>query len=118
MHFLCISFFLFTYYVYVCAWFCSFFTWSTFFHISLCLCSSSFTFSFEHIFFLSQVTIMLFIASLVVPPFQKVRGNCLVANVTISSTSGVYCNVYHSKSMVQKLDFLCGSIVTNDEHVY
>jgi hypothetical protein len=61
---------------------------------------------------------MLFIASLVVPPFQKVCGNCHVANVTISSTSGVYCNVYHSKSIVQKLDFLYGSIVTNDEHVY
>ncbi len=61
---------------------------------------------------------MLFIASLVAPPFQKVCGNCYVANVTISSTSGVYFNVNHSKSTVKKLGFLCDSIVTNDEHVY
>jgi hypothetical protein len=52
-----------------------------------------------------------------VPPFQKVCGNCHVANVIISLIGGVYCNAYRSKSMVQKLGLLCGSIVTNDEHV-
>jgi hypothetical protein len=49
------------------------------------------------------------------PPFQKVCGNCHVGNVTISLTGGVYCNVCHSKSKVQKLGFFCGTIATNDE---
>jgi hypothetical protein len=89
-----------------------------FFHISLCLCSFSFTFSFEHIVFFSQVIRMLSITSLVVPPFQKVCENCHVANVTFKSLiSGVYYNVCHSKSIIQKLNFRCGSIVTNDELV-
>jgi hypothetical protein len=36
--------------------------------------------------------------------------------VTISPTSGVYCNAcYRSKSTVQKSSFLRGSIITNDE---
>jgi hypothetical protein len=61
---------------------------------------------------------VLFIANHVVPPFQKKCENYHVADVTISSTSDVYCNVYHSKSTIQKLGFLCGSIATNDEHVY
>jgi hypothetical protein len=46
---------------------------------------------------------MLSIANLVVPPFQKVCANCHVADVTISPISGVYYNVYRSKSMTQKL---------------
>jgi hypothetical protein len=58
---------------------------------------------------------MLSIASLVAPPFQKLCGNCHVADVTISPTSGVYYNVFHSKSMVQKLGFLHGFITTNVE---
>ncbi len=87
-----------------------------FFHISLCLCSSSFTFSFEHIV-ISQVTKVLSRVSPVVPPFQKVCENCHVANVTISPTSSVYYNICHSKSIVQKLGFFRGSIATNDEHV-
>ncbi len=61
------------------------------------------------------MTKVLFITSLVALPFQKVCGNCHVANVTISPLGGVYCNVFHSKSMVQKLGFLCGFITTNDE---
>jgi len=52
-----------------------------FFHISLCLCSSSFTFSFEHFIF-SQITRVLSIVSPIVPPFQKICENCHVANVT------------------------------------
>jgi hypothetical protein len=87
-----------------------------FFTFLLCLCSSSFTFSFEHIFF-SQVTKVLSIASHVVPPFQKVCENCHVTNVTISLVGGVYCNTRRSKLVVQKLSFLHGSIATNDEHV-
>jgi hypothetical protein len=50
-------------------------------------------------------------------PFQKVCGNCHVANATISLEGGVYCNDCHSKLMVQKLNFLCVSITTNDEPV-
>jgi hypothetical protein len=49
--------------------------------------------------------------------FQKVCVNCHVANVIIFPMGGVHCNVCHSKSMVQKLDFFCGSIATNDKHV-
>ncbi len=60
---------------------------------------------------------MLSITSLIAPPFQKVCGNCHVTDVTISPTSGVYCNVCCSKSMVQKLSLFCGSIATNDELV-
>jgi len=51
------------------------------------------------------------------PPFQKVCGNYHVVDVTISPIGGVYCNAYHSKSMVQKLGFFRGSITTNDELV-
>jgi hypothetical protein len=58
---------------------------------------------------------MLSIVSLDVPPFQKVCGNCHGADVTTSPMGGVYCSIYHSKSMVQKLGFLCGSMTTNDE---
>jgi len=97
----------------VCAWFLKKFD-LPFFHISLCLCSSSFTFLFEHIIF-SQVIEVLSIFSLVVLPFQKVCENCHVTNVTISLVGGVYCNTRRSKSIVQKLGFLRGSIATNDE---
>jgi hypothetical protein len=55
--------------------------------------------------------------SLATPPFQKVCGNCHVADATISPASGVYFNICCSKSMVQKLGFIRGSITTNDEHV-
>jgi hypothetical protein len=83
-----------------------------FFHISLCLCSSSFTFSFQH-FFPPQVTKVLSIVSPATLPFQKVCGNYHVVDVTISPTSGVYCNACHSKSTIEKLGFFCGSIATN-----
>jgi len=43
------------------------------------------------------------------PPFQKVCGNCHVG--------GIYYNVCHLKSTIQKLSFLHGSIATNDELV-
>jgi len=46
---------------------------------------------------------MLSIANLVLLPFQKVCANCHVADITISPISGVYYNVYRSKSMTQKL---------------
>jgi hypothetical protein len=87
-----------------------------FFHISLCLYSSSFTFLFEHIVF-SKVTRVLSITIPIAPPFQKVCENCHVANVTISPTCNVYCNTCCSKSIVKKLGFLHGSITTNDEHM-
>ncbi len=68
-------------------------------------------------FFFSPVTGVLSIDSPIVPPFQKVCENCHVVDVIISPTSDVHCNACHSKSIVQKLDFLCGSIAFNDEHV-
>jgi hypothetical protein len=60
---------------------------------------------------------MLFITSLIMLPFQKKCGNCHVTDVTMFPTTCVYCNVCCSKSMIQKLGFLCGSITTNDELV-
>jgi hypothetical protein len=62
------------------------------------------------------VTKVLSIAIPIALPFQKVCENCHVVNVTISPTCGVYYNVC-SKSIVQKLSFLHGSITTNDEFV-
>jgi hypothetical protein len=53
----------------------------------------------------------------IAPPFQKVCGNCHVANVTISPTGSVYCNIRRSQLTVQKLVFFCSSIATNDELV-
>jgi hypothetical protein len=50
-------------------------------------------------------------------PFQKVCGSCHVINVIISPMGGVHCNVCCSKSKVQKLSFLRGSMATNDELV-
>jgi hypothetical protein len=60
---------------------------------------------------------MLSIVSPTTLPFQKICGNCHVANVIIFPTSSVYCNACRSKSTIQKLSFLCGSIATNDEHM-
>jgi hypothetical protein len=58
---------------------------------------------------------MLSITSLVALPFQKICGTCYVLDVIISPMGGVYCKDCCSKSMVQKLGFFRGSIVTNDE---
>ncbi len=60
---------------------------------------------------------MLSITNPTAPPFQKVCENCHVIDVTISPIGGVYCIDCHSKSTIQKLSFLCGSIATNDELV-
>jgi hypothetical protein len=60
---------------------------------------------------------MLSIASLVTPPFEKVCGNCHVIDVTIFLACGVYCNTHCSKSIFQKLGFLRGFTITNNEHV-
>jgi hypothetical protein len=57
----------------------------------------------------------LSIISPIVPPFQKKCGSCHVLDVIISPMGGVYCNDCCSKSVVQKLGFLPGSIITNDE---
>jgi hypothetical protein len=57
---------------------------------------------------------VLSITSFVALPFQKVCGNCHISNVTISPTCGVYYKAC-SKSTIQKLGFLHGSIATNDE---
>jgi hypothetical protein len=124
MHFLCISFFLLHILCMCVHGFISFLIDLIFFHISLCLCSSSFTFSFEHIYiyiyiyiYISQVTGVLSIINPTAPPFQKVCGNCHVADVIISTIGGVYCNACCSKSMAPNLSFPHGSLVTNDEHV-
>jgi hypothetical protein len=63
------------------------------------------------------VTKVLSITSLITFPFQKVCGNFHVVDVIVSPMDGVHCNVCHSKSMIQKLGFLRGSITTNDELV-
>jgi hypothetical protein len=60
---------------------------------------------------------VLSIDSPIAPPFQKLCENCHVANVIISPTSDVHYNACHSKSIVQKLGFLHGSIAINDEYV-
>ncbi len=57
---------------------------------------------------------MLSIASL---PFQKKCGICHVVDVIIFPIVGVHCNTCHSKSTIQNLSFLCGSITTNNELV-
>jgi len=57
------------------------------------------------------------IANLVVLPFQKICGNCHITYVTISPMDGVYYNTCHSKSTIQKLSFLHGSIATNGEQM-
>jgi hypothetical protein len=61
------------------------------------------------------MTKVLSIASLVALPFQKICGNCHIADVIISSMGNVHYNACHSKSMVQKLGFFHGSIAINDE---
>jgi hypothetical protein len=100
--------------VYVCAWFYLFIDSSTFF--------STFPYVYDHLHLPFHLNIFfalgdqsLSIVSLTTPPFQKVCGNCHVANVTISLTGGVYCNACHSKSKVQNFGFFHGSIATNDE---
>jgi hypothetical protein len=56
---------------------------------------------------------VLSISSLITPPFQKVCGNCHVADVIIRSIADVHCNVCSSKSNVHKSCFFHGSIATN-----
>jgi len=58
---------------------------------------------------------VLSIASSIAPPFQKVCGNCYIADVIISPMGSVHCNACHSKSTIHKSCFLHGSIATNDE---
>jgi hypothetical protein len=58
---------------------------------------------------------VLSIVNLATPPFKKLCGNSHVVDVIISPMGGVHCNAYHSKSTIQKINFLCGSIVINDE---
>ncbi len=63
------------------------------------------------------MTKVLSIISSIVHPFQKVCGNCHVANVIIFARGGVYYNACCSKSIVQKLNFFDSSIATNDKLV-
>ncbi len=102
--------------MYVCAWFKKKFD-LPFFHISLCLCASSFTLSFEHIVFSNMIR-MLFTTIPIALPFQKVCENCHVTNVNISPTCGVYYKTCSLKSIVKKLGFFHGSITTNDDLCY
>jgi hypothetical protein len=117
MHLLCISLFLFTYYVYVCAWAYFFKNWPTFFsHFPMFMFIFIYLFLWTCcLFFLGDENVVQ--ASPITHPFQKVSRNCHVANVTISPTGGVYCNTCHSKSTIQKLGFFHSSIATNDELV-
>jgi len=59
---------------------------------------------------------VLSITSPIVPPFQKVCGNCHIADVIISPMGSVHYNPCCSKSTIQKSCFLHDSITTNDEH--
>jgi len=58
----------------------------------------------------------LSIASLVVLPFQKVCGNCHIADVINSPMDYVHYNTC-SKSIIQNSGFFHDSITTNDEAV-
>jgi hypothetical protein len=60
---------------------------------------------------------MLSIINPIAPSFQKVCGNYHVANVINSLMGGVHYNACCSKSIVQKLGFLDGSIITNNEPI-
>lgn len=55
------------------------------------------------------------IASPIACPLQKVCGNYHVANVIIFPINNAHCNAYCMKSKAQKLDFLHGSIATNNK---
>jgi mRNA-degrading endonuclease HigB of HigAB toxin-antitoxin module len=55
--------------------------------------------------------------SLVTPPFQKVCDNRRVANIIISLTSDVHCNVCRSKPKDVKYGFLCATILTSKKHM-
>ncbi len=113
MHFLCISFF-FVYILCVCVYMIIFHSLLMhLFHIHLLL---MFIYLFVLTFFF-QSDKGATIPSPIVPPFQKVCGNCRIMDVIISPTGGVHCNAHHSKSTIQKSGFLRGSIATNDEHV-
>jgi hypothetical protein len=48
-------------------------------------------------------------------PFQKVCEICHIVGVIIFPIGNVHCNACCSKSTIQKLGFLHGSIATNDE---
>jgi hypothetical protein len=63
-------------------------------HVHLPFCFNIFVFFF-------QVIGVLSIASLVVLPFQKVCGNCHIADVIISPMGSVHCNACHSKSTIR-----------------
>ncbi len=107
-----IHFILFIYILCVCV--CAWFYWliypfSTF---SLCLCSFSFTL-FEHIVFFFKWPECCPQLALLHLHFKKYV--CHVVDIIISPTGDVHCDTCHSKSMVQKLGFLHGSIITNDE---
>jgi hypothetical protein len=64
-----------------------------------------------------QAIWVLSIASLAKPPFQKVCGNRHVANIIISLTSHVHCNVCCSKPKDVKSRFLCATIPTSEKHM-
>ncbi len=105
MHFLCISFFLSTYYVYVGVWFYFFCDWSTIFsHFPYVYVHFHLPFCFNIIYIL-QVIGVLCIVIFTTFPFQNLFTNCHVVNVIISPTCGVHYNVCHSKSMIQTLGF-------------
>jgi len=60
---------------------------------------------------------VLSIASFATPPFQKVCGNRHVANIIISLTSDVHCNVCRSKPKDVNFEFLCATILTIEKHM-
>jgi len=60
---------------------------------------------------------MSWISSLIALPFQKICGNYRGAIIIISPTSDVHYNVCCLKQKVDKLGFLCASIVISNELV-
>jgi hypothetical protein len=60
---------------------------------------------------------VLSITNLATPPFQKVCGNHRVANIIISLTNDVHCNVCCSKPKDINSKFLCATILTSEKHM-
>jgi hypothetical protein len=114
MHFLYISFFLFTYYICVWMYMILFLFWlmhllhiyPLFIFMFICLFVLTFLFPCDRVLSIASPTSL---------PFQKVCGNCHIADVIICPMGSVHCNTCHSKSTIHKSCFLRGSIATNDE---
>jgi hypothetical protein len=64
-------------------------------------------------FWLSKV--LSLIAHPTAPPFQKFCGNYCLIDIIISLIGDVYSNACCSKSKAVKSEFMCATIITNEE---